>query len=299
MTINTGAPVVVGVDGSAAALDAVRVAAREAAQRQRPLRVVHAFIWPLIPNAPLDAVPGAPADAGLRNQAERYVAEAVAEAGKVAPDVAVTGAVVDGAATPVMLDESREAALMVLGHRGLGGFAGLLIGSVTVQVSAHALCPVLVVRGEERADGPVLVGVDGSECSMEAVGFAFEEASRRGAPLLAVQAWLYPTPVGPGDILPLVYDLDAYAAEQERTLAESLAGFAERYPDVPVRHRLVRGTPARVLVEESKAAQLTVVGARGRGPLSGLLLGSVSHAVLHHAHSPLVIVRHPKRATAS
>ncbi|MGW4499962.1 universal stress protein [Micromonospora sp. NPDC004336] len=299
MTINTGVPVVVGVDGSAAALDAVRMAAREAAQRQRPLRVVHAFIWPLIPNAPLEAVPGAPADAGLRNQAERYVAEAVAEAGKVAPEVAVTGVVVDGAATPVMLDESREAALMVLGHRGLGGFAGLLIGSVTVQVCAHALCPVLVVRGEERADGPVVVGVDGSECSMEAVGFAFEEASRRGAPLLALQAWLYPTPVGPGDILPLVYDLDAYAAEQERTLAESLAGFAERYPDVPVRHRLVRGTPARVLVEESKTAQLVVVGARGRGPLSGLLLGSVSHAVLHHAHSPLVIVRNPKRADAS
>ncbi|MFG3421622.1 universal stress protein [Micromonospora sp. NPDC049460] len=298
MTSNTGAPVVVGVDGSAAALDAVRAAAREAAQRQRPLRVVHAFIWPLT-RVPVDPVPGAPTGAGLRNQAERYVAEAVAEAGKAAPEVAVTGAVVDGAATPVLLDESRDAALVVLGHRGLGGFAGLLIGSVTVQVSAHALCPVLVVRGEPRADGPVVVGVDGSANSTEAVAFAFEEASRRGAPLLAVQAWLFPSPVGPGDILPLVYDLDAYAAEEERVLAESVAGFAERYPDVPVRHRLVRGSPARVLVDESKAAQLVVVGARGRGPLSGLLLGSVSHAVLHHAHSPLAIVRHPKRADAS
>ncbi|MFG3712606.1 universal stress protein [Micromonospora sp. NPDC047730] len=298
MTSNTGAPVVVGVDGSAAALDAVRAAAREAAQRQRPLRVVHAFIWPLT-RVPVDPVPGAPTGAGLRNQAERYVAEAVAEAGKAAPEVAVTGAVVDGAATPVLLDESRDAALVVLGHRGLGGFAGLLIGSVTVQVSAHALCPVLVVRGEPRADGPVVVGVDGSANSTEAVAFAFEEASHRGAPLLAVQAWLFPSPVGPGDILPLVYDLDAYAAEEERVLAESVAGFAERYPDVPVRHRLVRGSPARVLVDESKAAQLVVVGARGRGPLSGLLLGSVSHAVLHHAHSPLAIVRHPKRADAS
>ncbi|MFG3699343.1 universal stress protein [Micromonospora sp. NPDC047620] len=298
MTSNTGAPVVVGVDGSAAALDAVRVAAREAAQRQRPLRVVHAFIWPLT-RVPVDPVPGAPAGAGLRNQAERYVAEAIAEAGKAAPEVAVTGVVVDGAATPVLLDESRDAALVVLGHRGLGGFAGLLIGSVTVQVSAHALCPVLVVRGEPRADGPVVVGVDGSANSTEAVAFAFEEASHRGAPLIAVQAWLFPSPVGPGDILPLVYDLDAYAAEEERVLAESVAGFAERYPDVPVRHRLVRGSPARVLVDESEAAQLVVVGARGRGPLSGLLLGSVSHAVLHHAHSPVAIVRHPKRADAS
>ncbi|MEU7997208.1 universal stress protein [Micromonospora sp. NPDC049060] len=298
MTINTGAPVVVGVDGSAAALDAVRAAAREAAQRQRPLRVVHAFIWPLT-RAPLGAAEGAPAGAGLRNQAERYVAEAIAEATKVAPDVPVTGVVVDGAATPVLLAQSQDAALLVLGHRGLGGFAGLLLGSSTVQVSAHAQVPVLVVRGEVRADGPVVVGVDGSECSLEAVEFAFEEASRRGAPLLAVQAWLYPTPVGPGDILPLVYDLDAYAADEERALAESVAGFAERYPDVPVQHRLVRGSPGGVLVEESKKAQLVVVGARGRGALGGLLLGSVSHAVLHHAHCPLVIVRHPKRADAS
>ncbi len=293
MTINTGAPVVVGVDGSAAALDAVRVAAREAEYRRRPLRVVHAFIWPLT-GAPLGPVPGAPPTAGLRNQAEQYVTEAVEQARKVAPDLRITGVVTDGAATPVLVEESREAALMVLGHRGLGGFAGLLLGSVTVQVSARAECPVLVVRGEPRADGPVVVGVDGSELSTEAVAFAFEEAARRDVPLVAVHAWLYPTPVGPGEILPLVYDLDAFEAEEERTLAESLAGFAERYPQVTVQARLVRGSPARILVEESKNAQLVVVGAHGRGALGGLLLGSVSHAVLHHAHSPLVIVRHAR-----
>ncbi|RKN40195.1 universal stress protein [Micromonospora endolithica] len=298
MTINTGAPVVVGVDGSAAALDAVRVAAREAAYRQRPLRVVHAFVWALT-GVPLAPAPGAPAGAGLRNQAQRYVTEAVAGAAKVAPDVEVTGAVIDGAATPVLVTESQEAVLLVLGHRGLGGFAGLLIGSVTVQVSARAACPVLVVRGEARADGPVVVGVDGSALSTEAVGFAFEEAARRGVPLVAVHAWLYPSPAGPGEILPLVYDLDAYGAEEERTLAESVAGFAERYPEVPVRHRLVRGTPARVLVEESQRAQLVVVGAAGAGALGGLLLGSVSHAVLHHAHCPLAIVRHPRRPARS
>lgn len=291
MTINTGAPVVVGVDGSAAALDAVRVAAREAAYRQRPLRVVHAFIWPLT-RVPVAPAPEAPVGAGLRSQAEQCVAEAVAEATKVAPEVAVTGAVVDGAATPVLVAESREAALVVLGNRGLGGFAGLLIGSVTLRVSAHAACPVLVIRGEARADGPVVVGVDGSELSTEAVAFAFEEAAHRGAPLVAVHAWLYPTPVGPGEILPLVYDLDEFAAQEERALAESVAGFTERYPDVPVRHRLVRGTPARVLVDESKQAQLVVVGASGRGALGGLLLGSVSHAALHHAYCPLAIVRH-------
>lgn len=290
MVSKTGAPIVVGVDGSETALQAVRVAAGEAAQRNRPLRIVHAFIWPLM-KVPLGPAPGAPADAGLRGQAERCVAEAVAEAGKVAPEVAVTGAVVDGAASPVLLAEARDAALVVLGNRGLGGFAGLLLGSVAVQVSAHAECPVLVVRGEVRADGPVVVGIDDSELSREAVRFAFEEAAWRGAELVAVRAWLYPTPVGPGDILPLVYDLDAFRDEEERVLAEAVAGCSEQYPEVPVQRRLVRGSPGRALVEESRTAQLVVVGARGRGALGGLLLGSVSHAVLHHAHSPLAIVR--------
>ncbi|GIJ79359.1 Nucleotide-binding universal stress protein, UspA family [Micromonospora phaseoli] len=298
MASNTGAPVVVGVDGSEIALHAVRAAAREAAYRHRPLRIVHAFIWPLM-GVPLGPAPGAPAEGGLRNQAERCVTEAVAEAGKVAPEVPVTGVVVDGAATAVLLAEARDAALIVLGNRGLGGFAGLLLGSVAVQVSAHADSPVLVVRDESRADGPVVVGVDGSELSREAVGFAFEQAAWRGAELVAVHAWLYPTPVGPGDILPLVYDLDAFREEEERTLAESVAGWSERYPEVTVRRRLVRGSPARALVEESRNAQLVVLGARGRGALGGLLLGSVSHAVLHHAHSPLAIVRKVGTVTRS
>ncbi|WP_025620574.1 universal stress protein [Salinispora cortesiana] len=292
MTSNAGAPVVVGVDGSAAALDAVRVAVREAEYRQRPLRVVHAFIWPLT-GTPLTPVPGAPVTAGLRNQAEEYVREAVEQARKISPDLRITGVVVDGAPTPVLVEEAQKAVLTVLGHRGLGGFAGLLLGSVTVQVAARAKSPVLVVRGEPRADGPVVVGVDGSQLSTEAVAFAFEEAARRDASLVALHAWLFPTPVGPGDILPLVYDLDAVEGEEERALAESLAGFAERYPQVQVRHRVVRGSPARVLVEASKSAQLVVVGAHGRGALGGLLLGSVSHAVLHHGHSPLAIVRNP------
>ncbi|RKN16510.1 universal stress protein [Micromonospora musae] len=290
MTISAGAPVVVGVDGSTVGLDAVRVAAREAAQRRRPLRVVHAFIWPLMGVSGRPA-PGAPVGGGLRHQAERYVVEAVAEAGKVAPEVPVTGAVVDGEAATVMLAASRQAALVVLGHRGLGGFAGLLIGSVTVQVTSRALCPVLVVRGEPRADGPVVVGVDGSELSRAAVGFAFEEAAYRDVPLVAVHAWRYPTPLGSGDFVPLTYDVDAYGDEVGRVLAESVAGYAERYPQVAVRHRPVRGTAAHALTEESKSAQLMVVGAHGRGALGGLVLGSVSHAVLHHAHAPLAVIR--------
>ncbi|NLU80529.1 universal stress protein [Micromonospora sp. HNM0581] len=290
MTSNSGAPVVVGVDGSEIALHAVRAAAREAAYRRRPLRIVHAFIWPLM-GVPLGPAPGAPVDGGLRGQAERYLAEALTEAGKVAPEVVVTGVVIDGTASAVLLAEARDAALVVLGNRGLGGFAELFLGSVAVQVSAHADSPVLVVRGASRADGPVVVGVDGSQLCQEAVRFAFEEAAWRGSELVAVHAWLYPTPAGPGDVLPLVYDLDAFRDEEERLLAEAVAGWSERYPEVPVRRRLVRGSPGRALVAESRTAQLVVVGARGRGTLGGLLLGSVSHAVLHHAHAPLAVVR--------
>ncbi|MGW1061207.1 universal stress protein [Micromonospora rubida] len=295
MTNRSGAPVVVGVDGSASALDAVRAATREATARNRPLRVVHAFIWPLI-GTPLGPVPGVPPEAGLRNLAEEVIAEAVAEARKISAEVDVTGELVDGSPIPVLLRESRDAALVVLGSRGLGGFAELLVGSAAVQVSARADCPVLVVRGEPRADGPVVVGVDGSTLSTEAVGFAFEEAALRGTGLVAVHTWLYPTPVAPGDILPVAYDLDSLIEEEGRALAETVAGWSERYPQVPVRQRLVRGAPAPVLVEESAAAQLTVVGGHGRGAWGGLLLGSVSHAVLHHARSPLAIVRHRRDA---
>ncbi|GAA1393267.1 universal stress protein [Catellatospora coxensis] len=294
MTINAGAPVVVGVDGSAEGLAAVRAAAREAAGRGRALRVVHAFIWPLM-HVPVGPAPGGPADGGLRHQAERYVADAVAEAGRIAPEVPVTGVVVDGAPTPVLVHESRGAVLLVLGNRGLGGFAELLIGSVTVQVTARALCPVLVVRDEPRAGGPVVVGVDGSELSVEAVGFAFEEAANRGTTLVAVHAWLYATPAPHAGFVARVHDVDGLGEELDRVLPEAVAGYRERFPQVAVQHLLVRGAPAHVLAEQSKTAQLVVVGAHGRGVLGGLLLGSVSHAVLHHAHAPLAIVRHRSR----
>ncbi|MCF0096368.1 universal stress protein [Micromonospora sp. MH99] len=291
MTIRSGAPVVVAVDGSTTALDAVRVAAREAATRGRPLRVVHAFVWPLY-DMPLIPVQGPVLDAELREQAEQIVADAMTEAHKTASDLAVTAAVVDGPATPVLLRESRDAALLVLGSRGLGGFAELLMGSVAVQVCARADCPVLVVKGEVRADGPVVVGVDGSDLSAQTLGFAFEEASLRGVELVAVHAWITPTPTMPGDILPLAYGVETLAEDEERVLAESLAGWSQRYPDVPVRHHVAYGAAASVLVRESATAQLTVVGGHGRGTLAGMLLGSVSHAVLHQSHGPLAIVRH-------
>lgn len=291
MNPSAAAPIVVGVDGSQSGLDAVRVAVQMGSERHRPVRVVHAFIWPLM-HVPLGPAVSAPAEGGLRHDAERIVGTAVDLAHLVNPNVETVGAVVEGAASPVLLHEARDAALVVVGDRGLGGFTGLLVGSVAVQLAAHAPCPVLVVRGAEQPGGPVVVGVDGSGHSDLAVGFAFEEAAFRGVPLHAVHAWTHPVASEPGDMLPPVYDVDDVGNEEARLLSEAVAGWCDRYPEVKVRKTVVRGRASRVIVEESAHAQLLVVGARGRGGFTGLVLGSVSQAALHHARCPVAVVRH-------
>ncbi|WP_320068759.1 universal stress protein [Micromonospora sp. RTGN7] len=292
MNAANGAAVVVGVDGSEQALRAVRLAAGEAARRGRALRVVHGFIWPLM-RVPLGPAPGSPPGAGLREQANRLVAEAVAEAETAEPGLRVTGEVIDGAASAVLVGESPTAALIVLGGRGLGGFATLLIGSVAVQVAAYADCPVLVVRGTARADGPVVVGVDGSALSRAAVEFAAEEAATRGVALRAVHAYRHPGAEGPGDMQPLVYDEGQLRREEHRVLDESLTGLEKRWPQVAVERVATRQRPAAALAEASRSAQLLVVGGRGRGEFTGLVLGSVSHAMLHRADCPVAVVRAP------
>jgi nucleotide-binding universal stress UspA family protein len=283
--------VVVGVDGSASALAAVGLAATEATLRGRPLRVVHAFIWPYL-RVSLEPSPVGPPEGGLRHEAERVVAEAVAKATAAAPGIPVHGEVVTGTAAAVLRECSRTAALVVIGDRGLGGLTGLLIGSVAVELAAHASGPVLVARAAADPAAPVLLGVDGSPANEPAVGFAFEEAALRGVPLVAVHAWTHPVTTYPGDMLPLVYDVPAVETEEARVLAEALAGWSDKYPDVEVRQRLVRRGSRRALIEASRRAQLAVVGTRGHGGFAGLLLGSVSQALLHHAACPVAVVPH-------
>lgn len=289
MSAQTAAAVVVGVDGSPAALSAVRLGAAEAALRRRPLRLVHAFVWPLL-HVDVESPPGGPPQGGLRDRAEQLVDEAVSVARSAAPDVPVTGTMIDGQAAAVLCRETAGADLLVLGDRGLGGFTGLLVGSVAVQVSSYAACPVLVARGGDH-DGPVVVGVDNSAHSRLALRFAIEEAARRGAECRAVHAFRHPVSTGPGDMMPLVYDTEALRGEEDRELAESVAGWTDRFPEVPVIRRVVHGWAAPTLIEESATAQLIVVGARGLGGFAGLVLGSTSQAVLHHSACPTVVVR--------
>jgi len=285
-------PVVAGVDGSECGLQAVRWAAAEAARRHLPLRLVAAHAWPA---GGLVGDPGLGVDprAVLRDLALRHLDVAAGEAAQVADDVEVERVEVTGFPEAVLGSESRRAELVVVGDRGLGGFTGLLVGSVAVALAAHAECPVVVVRGMEpdlAAPLPerIVVGVDGSPASEAALAFAFDAADLRRVPLAAVHAW-WDLVVDP-TMGPLV-DWDAVDADEHEVLAERLAGWAESYPDVPVRRLVVRDRPARALVEESGRAQLVVVGSRGRGGLRGMLLGSVSQALLHHAHCPVAVVR--------
>ncbi|GAB2920698.1 universal stress protein [Streptomyces heilongjiangensis] len=285
--------VVVGVDGSASGLAAVEVAAREARLRGAGLRVVHAFVWPAA-HVPLGKSPLGTPESGLRNMVDRLVVEAVERARTVAPEVEVGHVVVTGEPLTVLEAQSRAAELVVVGSRGMGGFVGLVVGSTAVHLAAHGRCPVLVVREQQHAGGPIVLGVDGSAAGRRAVDLAFAEAALRNARLVALHAWStwnapMPDPQDPS--VPYANPPGALAEEEERFLAEALAGRQERHPGVVVEHRVVRGGTREALIEASRSAQLLVVGARGRGGFAGLLLGSVSQALLHHAHCPVLVVR--------
>jgi len=277
-------PVVVGVDGSASAYRAVEWAAGEAHRRGVGLRLVRAFSWTTADH-PTGWV------ARYRDEmldvSRRQVARAVRIAADTRPDVEAESQVAIGAPIEVLSSEARRAQLLVLGDRGLGEVAGLVLGSVAVSLAARGACPVVVVRGERAgADGPVVVGVDGSPVSEAALAFAFDAAAARGVDLVAVHAW---SPTAIDEELASLVEWDASA--ESAVLAERLAGWGQKYPQVAVRRTVVRDGAVRALVTASAGAQLVVVGSRGRGNAAGLLLGSVSHGVLHGAHCPVAVVR--------
>jgi nucleotide-binding universal stress UspA family protein len=283
-------PILVGIDGSPSALAAARWAAREAVVRRAPIRLVYAFGWMPVHDAddPVQIVPDA-RDA-LRRTAEERLAAAAAQVAEVAPDVEVSQEVTTGMPAALLVSLSAEAQLAVVGHRGLGGFAGLVIGSVGTALAAHAACSVVVVRGPDatRQDGPIVVGLDGSPQSEAALAFAVEAAVARRVPLRAVRAWLDPAVpyvvTGPAD-------WDEEVRRQQGLLSEQLVEWREKYPDLRVEPVLMQDQPAHALAQSTGGAQLVVVGSRGRGGLTGMLLGSVSQAVLQHAECPVAVVR--------
>lgn len=283
-------PVLVGYDGSPGSRAALRWALDEGASTGDPVQLAYVFEWLAAPALAGPAY-GGWLDETARRDAESILEAAANDAARSHPGVDVSGVVLEGPASLLLQERSRGASLLVLGSRGHGGFAGLLVGSTSVTVAAHAHCPVVVVRGvapgpEHPAD-PVLVGVDGSEQSLLALGFALERAAGRGVALRVVRAWQPP----PGRWRPAEGDPARIGAGERAAITELLHGWREKYPQVEVHVDVVADNPAHALIEASRAAQLAVVGSRGRGGLRGMLLGSVSQQLLHHGHCPVAVVR--------
>ncbi|HEX7321585.1 MAG TPA: universal stress protein [Mycobacterium sp.] len=289
--VNRG--ILVGVDGSPSSIAAVDWAARDAAMRGLPLMLVHVLAPPVVMTFPETPMPAGYED-WQRDQAERHLRTALGIAeGHTGPagSLRVDAETAAGPTVPTLVDLSKQADLLVVGCRGHGRLRRSLLGSVSSAVVRHAHCPVAVIHDEHPelphpAEAPVVVGIDGSPVSEEATALAFEEASLRGVELIAVHAW--------HDVSVFEYpgiDAATMQTDGELVLAERLAGWQERYPDVPVRRVVAHDRPADQLIEQSQSAQLVVVGSHGRGGFAGMLLGSVSLAVVQSARMPVLVAR--------
>ncbi|MFB7480573.1 universal stress protein [Streptomyces anulatus] len=263
------APLVVGVDGSESSLQAVDWAADEAARHAAPLRLVYASLW--------ERYEGAVPTGGLERPAGRVLAEnifgAAAERARLrVPDLAVSTEVRAEDATSALLREGASASAVVVGSRGRGQLASVLLGSVSLVVAARSACPVVVVRGDDVALASrhqrILLGVGSRDVEAPAVRFAFRDAAARGC---ALSAWRQPTP-RPAEHTLITGD-PAHSAEARAAalLDKALEGPAREYPDVRVSRATPEGVAAKILVERSAAADLLVVGARRqRSSLRGL-----------------------------
>jgi len=280
--------IVVAVDGSSQSSVAASWAARDAVLRNVPLTVVHAVAtptttWPPVPYP--DSLVTA-----LEDEGKKAVMHAVKIAEEAMSDskVPIKRQLVYSTPALALINMSEQAEMIVMGTAGRGLLARGVLGSVSSTVVRHANCPVAVIHDEDLLDpqAPVLVGIDGSPVSESATEIAFDQACRRGVDLVALHAW---SDIAVSDFHE--HDWSALEGEAQRSLAESLAGWQERYPDVSVRREVVRDKPARQIAERSEAAQLVVVGSHGRGGLTGVLLGSVSNAVLHSVRIPVIVAR--------
>ncbi|KAF5990756.1 stress-inducible protein [Streptomyces sp. WAC00263] len=266
---------VVGVDGSLVAVRALDRAAEEAARRGAVLDIVYA-----VPD--LDVAGPVLASAALRMR-ERH------------PGLPVTATAAEGSPVQALARHGRDAALTVVDTRGLGGLAGLLLGSVSLRLAAHARSPLLVVRGAHRPTGrgEVLLGLE-SDADADAAAYAFAEAERRGAGLRILHAWThrYPPPELPAPLPTRRVPEEAarYARAEEAVPRFAVSGLRERYPQVGVETRTVRSGPAHALLEATQEADVVVIGAHRRPNRLGLQLGPVTHALLHHSHCPVLVV---------
>lgn len=289
--------ITVGVDGSAGSTAAVAWAAKLASRRHLELKIVHGLqIAGLYYGGGMTGAGAATLFEAIKADGERALADARALAASVDKDLAVTTDLPSDPPVPVLIEESRHARMLVVGRTGTGGFADMLVGGTAASVVSHAHCPVAVVRGRRMPEavpesGPVVVGVDGSPNSEQAIAVAFEEASLRGVPLVAVHAWNDVTYEDTRGTARILAQPETVEEGEQRLLTERLAGWQEKYPDVEIHRQLIRDRPRHVLLDASGTAQLVVVGCRGRGGFTGMVLGSTSQSLAQHAQCPVLVVR--------
>ncbi|GAA1880165.1 universal stress protein [Streptantibioticus ferralitis] len=283
-------PLVVGTDGSDAALRAVDWAADEAALRRAPLRIVYASLLAHYEQVVPSVRTARPSGAVF---AEHIVASASERCERRHSDVAVSTEILAEDPAEGLLDEGRNALGIVVGSRGRGELAALLLGSVGLSVAAGAQCPVIVVRGDEakpdNGDRWVALGVGDPGTAAATVDFAFTEAALRGAGLAVVHAWRSPATADTGQ---LDDARQSAQREAEEWLDDALRDATAKYPEVRVRREVVEGHARKSLLDAARSAELLVVGARRRSGAFGLQLGLVNHAVLHHAPCPVAVVPH-------
>ena len=285
--------ILVGVDGSPASLNAVRWAASTAAIEGADLKIVSAYTTTTSDYAPGLVIPQDVIDA-IRGEVSKYVQDGAAAAREVAPDIEITGSIAEGDAARVMIDFSEDASAVVLGSRGLGGIKGLFLGSVSTSVAAHAKSRVVIVPPEAKINdgGAVVVGVDDSKISDPAVAEAYRQADLRKAELVAVHTW---TPLDADALhgFGLSSDeIDEMSNQAVEAVAQRMAGYSTDYPDVEVKRVVIPEEPGKAILDAAgDTAALIVMGSRGRGGFTGLLLGSRSQKVLHNAQVPVMIVR--------
>jgi nucleotide-binding universal stress UspA family protein len=274
--------VVVGIDGSRDGLIALDWAVSHAARQHWPIRGIHVVDHsrrtPKMPSAP------------ERDDGSVILEDAGAELARLDyPDAKLE--IRNGNPAEVLLEASRDASLLVIGRRGAGGFAELVVGS-TSQVCT-ALAPTALVVVPDCWDGPeqghVVVGVDGSSSCQDALGFGFEVVSLNASELVAVNATDVPETVPRPDVW-LDRDDAPWQAAARRLMGGALTGWEEKYPDVGVRTQYVAGHPVQVLARASETADLVVVGGLGRTKFTPLRMGSVSRGLLHHTRCPVAVI---------
>ena len=281
-------PIVAGTDGSEESLRAVDWAAREAALRGAPLRIVAAAA--VLPRMISRAGPGQydTVTDVLDKDRDRALAVAAERAAKSAHGALIDTDQLTGPPAQAVVESGSGALMLVVGSRGIGAFTALLLGSVSRYAASHASCPVVVVRDEEPGPhGLVGVGVGDLDNCGDSLSFAFEEASLRHASVLALHAWHTPqTDISRAGQMSAAPEQRAVAADAARHLDTLLEKWRAKYPDVPASQEIVHGHPGRALIGLSARADLVVIGRHSghQGP------GSVRHAVLTHAHGPVVIV---------